>query len=392
MAADGRKNADDGLAAALAAGQTLCAAAAAGVSERTARRRWADAAFRRRVSVIRGEMIGQAIGRVAETMSAAPPGSGGCSNRPTRPSCWAPAGPCSSTGCGAGSCWTWKSESRSSRTGTQRGNPMRIKRRVELLEQVTPDDGDPIRTVLIVDAGPGRPAGESVDRTPAGRRLTIAVRRVNGPFCPRAATSSSRASTRRMSSDRLPRPPGPAAPGTGFHRGRGERPCDHRLPARPPPPTPTSGWPSTGETRRGPARSPRWVTIRPRPRAHPDLARPRPRAGGRPGGDGRGHPGGDRPPPAEGDVAGRAAARRGRRGRTAPGRPGGQGRRPAERRRALLLRLPADTVARVAEIDAEVAVVRTATETVRAVVRELRDAAAAQTTRGETDGARSARS
>ncbi|HKB04041.1 MAG TPA: hypothetical protein VKD90_17595 [Gemmataceae bacterium] len=63
MAARGRRNADDAIAVALAAGQTQAgAAAAAGVSERTVARRVTDPAFRQLVSRLRGEMVGQAIG------------------------------------------------------------------------------------------------------------------------------------------------------------------------------------------------------------------------------------------------------------------------------------------------------------------------------------------
>jgi HEAT repeat protein len=68
----GRRNADEALALALASGQTLRAAAAAvGVGERTATRRWADAAFRRHVSELRGDMVGRALGRMADGMSEA---------------------------------------------------------------------------------------------------------------------------------------------------------------------------------------------------------------------------------------------------------------------------------------------------------------------------------
>jgi HEAT repeat protein len=47
------------------------AAETAGVSERTATRRWADPEFRRRVSVLRGELVGQALGRLADAMTSA---------------------------------------------------------------------------------------------------------------------------------------------------------------------------------------------------------------------------------------------------------------------------------------------------------------------------------
>jgi HEAT repeat protein len=60
------------LAVALASGQTLRdAALAVGVSERTASRRWADAEFRRRVAGLRGELVGRALGRMADGMAEA---------------------------------------------------------------------------------------------------------------------------------------------------------------------------------------------------------------------------------------------------------------------------------------------------------------------------------
>jgi hypothetical protein len=72
MAGSGRRNADEALALALASGQTVRdAAAAAGVAERTATRRWADAAFRRRVAELRGDMVGRALGRMADGMTEA---------------------------------------------------------------------------------------------------------------------------------------------------------------------------------------------------------------------------------------------------------------------------------------------------------------------------------
>jgi len=68
----GRRNADEALAAALASGQTLRAASgAAGVSERTATRRWADPQFRQCVSELRGELVGRALGRLADGMADA---------------------------------------------------------------------------------------------------------------------------------------------------------------------------------------------------------------------------------------------------------------------------------------------------------------------------------
>jgi hypothetical protein len=60
------------LALALAAGQTVrLAAEAAGVSERTATRRSADPAFRRRVGELRADMVARSVGRMAEGMSDA---------------------------------------------------------------------------------------------------------------------------------------------------------------------------------------------------------------------------------------------------------------------------------------------------------------------------------
>jgi transposase-like protein len=71
----GRQNADEALALALAAGQTLRdAAGAIGIGERTATRRWADLAFRQRVAGLRGEMVDRALGRMANSMTAAADG------------------------------------------------------------------------------------------------------------------------------------------------------------------------------------------------------------------------------------------------------------------------------------------------------------------------------
>jgi hypothetical protein len=68
----GRRNGDEALALALASGRTLRdAAAAAGIGERTATRRWADPAFRRRVSDLRGELVGLALGKLADGMADA---------------------------------------------------------------------------------------------------------------------------------------------------------------------------------------------------------------------------------------------------------------------------------------------------------------------------------
>jgi hypothetical protein len=68
----GRRNADEALAVALASGQTLRdAAGTAGVSERTATRRWADPVFRRRVAELRGELVGRSLGCLADGMAEA---------------------------------------------------------------------------------------------------------------------------------------------------------------------------------------------------------------------------------------------------------------------------------------------------------------------------------
>jgi len=72
MAGSGRRNADDVLALELAAGKTLRdAALAAGIAERTATRRWADPEFRRLVFRHRGEMVGRAVGELADGMTDA---------------------------------------------------------------------------------------------------------------------------------------------------------------------------------------------------------------------------------------------------------------------------------------------------------------------------------
>ena len=72
MAGSGRRSADEALALALATGQTLRGGAeAAGIAERTATRRWADPAFRRRVAQLRGDMVQRALGRMADGMAEA---------------------------------------------------------------------------------------------------------------------------------------------------------------------------------------------------------------------------------------------------------------------------------------------------------------------------------
>jgi len=68
----GRSNADDALAAALAAGKShRDAAAAAGVSEKTVYRRIKDSAFRARVAELRAGMTAAALGRLTDGMTAA---------------------------------------------------------------------------------------------------------------------------------------------------------------------------------------------------------------------------------------------------------------------------------------------------------------------------------
>lgn len=72
MAGQGRQNADEALAMQLAAGKTIRdAAEAVGVAERTAGRRWADPEFRQLVSQLRGEMVGRAVGELADGMTEA---------------------------------------------------------------------------------------------------------------------------------------------------------------------------------------------------------------------------------------------------------------------------------------------------------------------------------
>jgi hypothetical protein len=72
MAGNGRRNADESLALAVAGGRTLRDAADdVGIGERTAARRWADAAFRRRVATLRGEMMARALGKMADGMTDA---------------------------------------------------------------------------------------------------------------------------------------------------------------------------------------------------------------------------------------------------------------------------------------------------------------------------------
>jgi hypothetical protein len=66
MAGHGRKNCDDALLLALAAGaSTATAATQAKCSERTVRRRLADPAFREQVGAMRSQLIQDAVGRLA---------------------------------------------------------------------------------------------------------------------------------------------------------------------------------------------------------------------------------------------------------------------------------------------------------------------------------------
>lgn len=72
VAGSGRRNADEALALAVASGRTLRdAAVAAGIGERTATRRLADPAFRRRVTELRGDMVDRALGKLADGMAEA---------------------------------------------------------------------------------------------------------------------------------------------------------------------------------------------------------------------------------------------------------------------------------------------------------------------------------
>lgn len=74
MAENGRRNrkGDTALMTALASGQTVRdAARSAGIGERTATRRVADPDFRRRVAELRAEMIGRALGQLADGMTEA---------------------------------------------------------------------------------------------------------------------------------------------------------------------------------------------------------------------------------------------------------------------------------------------------------------------------------
>jgi hypothetical protein len=72
MAGNGRKKGSEALLTALAAGKSVKdAALAAGIGERTARRRLAEPDFARRVAEARAGMLSQALGRLADGMSEA---------------------------------------------------------------------------------------------------------------------------------------------------------------------------------------------------------------------------------------------------------------------------------------------------------------------------------
>ena len=69
MSANGRHNADSALVAALAAGFTYSdAGAAAGVSERTVRRRMTDPQFRSQVEAARTDLVSRAVGLAADSV------------------------------------------------------------------------------------------------------------------------------------------------------------------------------------------------------------------------------------------------------------------------------------------------------------------------------------
>lgn len=72
MARDGRENADSVLIAALAGGATHAdAAATAGVSPRTVRRRLDDPAFKAQVQVTRADLVESAVGILARVTTTA---------------------------------------------------------------------------------------------------------------------------------------------------------------------------------------------------------------------------------------------------------------------------------------------------------------------------------
>jgi hypothetical protein len=72
MTRGGRRNADEAVLTALAAGATIRQASEqTGVSERTIYRRLADVGFRQRVTSIRAGMLERAVGKVADGMADA---------------------------------------------------------------------------------------------------------------------------------------------------------------------------------------------------------------------------------------------------------------------------------------------------------------------------------
>jgi hypothetical protein len=72
MAQNGRDNADDPLAVALATGKSMReATAAASVAERTGWRRWADPAFRAKVAELRAQVVDASLGAMTEGMTEA---------------------------------------------------------------------------------------------------------------------------------------------------------------------------------------------------------------------------------------------------------------------------------------------------------------------------------
>jgi hypothetical protein len=72
MADNGRQNGDVALLLAIASGQTVRdAAQQAGVSERTAARRMADADFRRQINELRADMVDRTLGKLADSMTSA---------------------------------------------------------------------------------------------------------------------------------------------------------------------------------------------------------------------------------------------------------------------------------------------------------------------------------
>ena len=72
MAENGRQKGDDALLLALAGGRTVRdAATVAGIGERTVYRRLEDIYFRRRLHATRSELVGRAVGLLADASSEA---------------------------------------------------------------------------------------------------------------------------------------------------------------------------------------------------------------------------------------------------------------------------------------------------------------------------------